>query len=137
MIVITGKWIMQGGDLTDALAVRKSVFGRGADALDDLSQSVVVYDGAGLPAGAARLYWQEGAFRVDTVGVLEALRGQGYGDLLMRLVIYKAQSHSAKTLILTPTEGTRAFFARYGFSGDGEMALAVDNARLGCGHTAE
>lgn len=133
--MITGKWLTQGESLDLALCVRQAVFGQGLDEQDAMAQSVVVFTDEGQPAGAARLYWRDGAFRTDYLGVAPALRGKGYGDLLMRLVIYKAQSHAASRLVLTPTKDTRAFFARYGFEGDmGDMALSAQRMNLGCGH---
>ena len=133
--MITGRWVVQGGDLTAALEVRNSVFGLGRDDKDDTAQSVVVYTAQGMPAGTARLCYEDGAFVIDRVCVNKSLRHQGYGDLLMRLLLYKAQSHFAKTLRLTPTEDTRTFFAKYGFTGDaGDMTLIGEQINLGCGH---
>lgn len=129
--MVTGKWLEQG-DAGEAVSLREAVFGRGRDATDNIARCVVVYDDSGAPVGAARLFWQGGAFRVDLVGVLQEHRGRGYGDLLMRLAIYKAVSHGAKTLLITPTDETRGFFTRYGFIGESEMALPLDEKGIGC-----
>lgn len=135
--MVEGKWFAQGADLTVPLQIRTAVFARGADALDALAQQVVVYR-EGTPVGTARLWWQDGAFRLGDVGVLAAERGQGYGDLLVRLLIYKAMSHEARRVTLACGEEMSPFFARYGFAPDtggaaGEMELLTNEQCLGCG----
>ena len=131
--MIEGKWFAQGEELSQALAVRQAVFGRGRDALDDLAQSVVVYR-AGQPVGAARLWYEDGAFRLGDVGVLEAARGMGYGDLLVRLLLYKALTHNASVIALTAPEALEPFFTRYGFAPDGQggMSQRGEDVCLGC-----
>lgn len=117
--MIEGKWFAQGADLTVPLQIRKAVFGTERDALDDEAQQAVVYI-AGRPVGTGRLWWRDGAFWLSDVGVLPEARGQGQGDLLVRLMIFKAMTHQATMLrLLSPVE-TEAFFARYGFEAEGE-----------------
>jgi len=50
------------------------------------------------------------------VGVLLEERGRGYGDLLVRLLLYKAANHGAKHVKLVCPAGLLPFFARYGFA---------------------
>ena len=113
--MIQGKWFPQGSELTAPLAIRQAVFSRGQDARDSLAQQVVVYQD-GVPAGSARLWWEEGAFHLGDVGVLEAERGKGLGDLLVRLLLFKAVSHYASQVELETPPETAPFFARYGFA---------------------
>ena len=40
-----GKWFPTGSDVSQPLAIRRAVFGRGRDALDDWAQQVTVYAG--------------------------------------------------------------------------------------------
>jgi len=136
--VVEGKWFPQGADIREALAIREAVFGRGRDALDDGARQVVVYR-EGAPVGAARLWWRDGGFYAGDVGVLPEARGQGYGDLLVRLLLYKALSHNAKSVSLVCPAQTAGFFARYGFAaqdgGDPQtMRVQAGDIRLGCGH---
>ena len=42
-MMIQGKWFPQGSDLSEALSVRRAVFGRDQDPLDAEAQNVVVY----------------------------------------------------------------------------------------------
>lgn len=138
--MIEGKWFPQGSDIGQALGIRQAVFGRGRDALDDEAQQVVVYR-EGRPVGAARLWWSDGGFFAGDVGVLPEERGAGYGDLLVRLLLYKALSHNAASVSLVCPAAFTPFFERYGFAvfqpGDpAAMRVTADQISLGCGHCA-
>ena len=119
--MVQGKWFPTGSDLSQPLAVRQAVFGRGRDALDDWAQQVAVYAGA-EPVG--------------DVGVRPDRRGKGYGDLLVRLLLFKALSHGARFIRLEAPSEAVAFFARYGFreercrDGQTIMGLAAADVRL-------
>lgn len=113
--MIEGKWFAQGTDISVPLAIRETVFGFGRDAQDEVSQQVVVYR-EGEPVGTARLWWEAGAFQIGTLGVLPEARGAGYGDLLIRLALFKALTHHATRVELVAAPETEAFFVRYGFA---------------------
>ncbi len=137
--MVQGKWFPVGNDISEALSVRRAVFGTAADPLDSMAQQVVVYR-EGKPVGSARLWWADGAFRLDKLGVLAEERGKGYGDLLLRLLLFKALTHSAGRIALETPEETRPFFAKYGFLADGEenglvaMHILGENVQLShCG----
>lgn len=137
--MVQGKWFPVGNDISEALSVRRAVFGTAADPLDNMAQQVVVYR-EGKPVGSARLWWADGAFRLDKLGVLAEERGKGYGDLLLRLLLFKALTHSAGRIALETPEETRPFFAKYGFLADGEenglvaMHILGENVQLShCG----
>ncbi len=144
--MVQGKWFPMGSDLTLPVSLRHSVFGRGRDALDDQAWQVVVYQGD-LPVGSARLWWEDGAFRLGDAGVLAAYRGQGFGDLLVRLLLFKALTHGAASVRLSAPAAVAPFFAKYGFQADGggdpvAMSIRGQDVRLshcggnceGCGH---
>lgn len=137
--MVQGKWFPMGSDISEALWVRQAVFARGEDELDPMAHQVVVYR-EGKPVGSARLYWADGAFRLDQLGVLPQERNKGYGDLLIRLLLFKALTHSASLIALDTPDETRAFFAKYGFQEDGgqdgltRMHILGDNVQLShCG----
>ena len=111
--MIQGKWFPQGADLADALSVRRAVFGRGEDGLDPEAWNVVVYLD-GQPAGAGRIWWREGSFWLGDIGVLPALRGKKLGDLVLRLLLFKAQSHAAREVRLRTSPEVEGFFSRLG-----------------------
>ena len=111
--MVQGKWFAPGSDLSGLLPVRESVFGRGADDLDALSWNILVYQD-NVPAATGRIWWQDGAFRLGGIAVLESFRGQRLGDLVLRLLLYKAQSHAAREVRLSCSRSVSGFFSRLG-----------------------
>ena len=93
--MIEGKWFAPGTDLSQPLALRRLILNQEADALDPMAWNVVVYR-EGQPAATGRIWWQEGAFWIGSIAVLPAYRRQQLGDLTLRLLLFKAQSHSAR-----------------------------------------
>jgi ElaA protein len=140
--MVQGKWFPQGSDIAVPLALRREIFARGRDALDEEAQQVLVYDGE-TPVGTARLWWKEGAFCLGELGVVSQHRGKGFGDLLTRLALYKVLVHQGRQVRLTAPLEVVSFFARYGFAPDGEdgreggmvsMSLRAEDIRLeACG----
>ena len=112
--MIQGKWFPQGADLSDVISVRQVVFGQGKDELDAEAQNAVVYLND-VPAACGRLWWQEGSFWLGEIGVLPEHRSKKLGDLVLRLLLFKAQNHFAKEVRLRTRPETEGFFARLGF----------------------
>lgn len=117
--MVEGKWFAPGSEAPEAFSIREKVFGRGQDHLDDEAWNVVVWH-EGQPAATGRLWWSEGAFCVGDLAVLPELRGRRLGDLTLRLLLFKAESHAARMIRLIATDDTAAFFARLGFAPEGE-----------------
>ena len=108
--MVQGKWFAPGEDLSaGVLPVRRSVFGRGSDSLDSRSWNVLVYQDA-VPAAAGRIWWEDGAFWLGDIGVKESC----LGDLTLRLLLFKAQSHAAREVRLRCPRGLTGFFSRLG-----------------------
>ena len=95
--MIEGKWFAPGTDLSQPLALRRLILNQEADALDPMAWNVVVYR-EGQPAATGRIWWQDGAFWIGSIAVLPAYRRQQLGDLTLRLLLFKAQSHSARRI---------------------------------------
>ncbi len=140
--MVQGRWYVMGSDISLPVSLRQRVFGRGEDGLDPMSQQVVVLEGD-TGVGAARLWWADGAFWLGDVGVVEEKRGKGYGDLLVRLLLFKALTHSASEIRLQSPKETEGFFAKYGFESHGEwMSIRGEDVQLShcggncaeCGH---
>lgn len=111
--MIQGKWFSPGSDLSELLPVRSSVFSQGLDDLDSLSWNVLVYQDS-VPVATGRIWWNEGAYFIGDICVLEAFRRQRLGDLVLRLLLYKAQSHAAKEVRLSCPRELTGFFSRLG-----------------------
>ena len=145
--MVQGRWYPGGSDITLPLQLRMSVFGRGKDAIDAYAQQAVIFEND-VAVAAARLWWQDGAFVIGDIGVLEEKRGRGFGDLLVRLTLYKALTHAASVIRLECPADVESFFAQYGFVTDSrtenlvQMSILGENVQLShcggncaeCGH---
>lgn len=140
--MIQGKWFAPGEDLSSGvLPVRMSVFNRGGDDLDAVSWNALVFQD-GIPSASGRIWWEDGAFRLGDIGVLKSCRGQRLGDLVLRLLLFKAQNHAAKEVRLQCPPELTGFFSRLGLkeivvsdSGLVEMMIPGDDIDLdSCRH---
>ena len=134
--MIQGKWFAPGEDLAaEVLPVRREVFGVSGSATDPEGWNTLVYMD-GRPAASGRIWWSEDAFWLGEIGVLPALRGRRLGDLVLRLLLFKAQAHSAREIRLRCPEDTAGFFSRLGFlpvrreSGSVEMMIRGEDVSL-------
>ena len=133
--MVQGKWFAPGEDISPLIPVRESVFSRAADDLDPLSWHALIYED-GIPCASGRIWYRDGVYWLGDIGVLESRRGRKLGDLTLRLLLYKAQSHAASEVRLRCPAGTEGFFTRLGFRGcasspDGtEMTISGDRIDL-------
>ena len=112
--MIQGKWFAPGENLPEeVLSVRREVFGNPGQTVDPKGWNTLVYLDD-MPAASGRIWWEEGAFWLGEIGVLSSLRGRRLGDLVLRLLLFKAQSHAAREVRLSSPEETQGFFARLG-----------------------
>ena len=134
--MIQGKWFAPGEDLSaEVLPVRREVFGVSGSPTDPEGWNTLVYMD-GRPAASGRIWWSEDAFWLGEIGVVPALRGRHLGDLVLRLLLFKAQTHSAREIRLRCPVATEGFFSRLGFrpvsreSGSVEMMIRGDDVSL-------
>lgn len=121
--MIQGKWIPPGQPIDEALRLREAVFveeqGFSAalerDDKDALSWHVVLYL-EDVPAATGRIYYAEGAYWLGRLCVIKSARGQGLGDLLMRMLLDKAKRHFAPRVCLGAQVQAMPFYAKYGFA---------------------
>ncbi len=113
----------------DALAVRQAVFvdEQGfspeleQDEYDAVSRHVVVYNHDGRPAACGRLVpLEDGGVRLGRIAVLQQARGQGLGDLVMRLLLRAGLDAGRPHFLIDSQADKVGFYARYGFEPCGE-----------------
>lgn len=121
--MIRGKFLTSMEDVSACLALRAEVFGQREGARDEYDRMAVyalVFDEQNRPGGAGRLYiGDDSRFTIDRVGVREEMRGGGLGDLLMRMLLYRALELNCPGVQLTCPVDKAGFFARYGLSARG------------------
>lgn len=126
MYMVQGKWFAPGESLPDeVLSIRREVFGNPGLAFDPEGWNTLVYLDD-KPAASGRIWWEEGAFWLGEICVLPSLRGRRLGDLVLRLLLFKAQSHAAREVRLHCPEETRGFFTRLGFRPVSREACMVE-----------
>lgn len=133
--MIRGRYLTSMDDTGAVLALRSAVFGQGPDDADRMAVYAIALDREGQPAGAGRLYIDQGdQFRLDMLGVLREKRRQGLGDLLVRMLLQRALDLNAPQIVLDAPEELTGFFARYGFAlavGGGMVATPQSIDRCG------
>ncbi len=114
-----GKYLYSNQDCEQVYQIRKTVpeFSCGRDIDDELAIYAIAFDENDIPAGAGRLRIDgENHFRIDYLGVIPERRRRYIGDLLTRMLLFKAQDlHAVSVHALVPVDLLR-FFARYGFT---------------------
>ncbi len=127
--MIMSRWISGGDDISDALAIRETVFvdeqgfsqALERDEKDDIAQHLILSED-GQPVGCARMFAERpGVIRVGRICILKPYRGQGYGDLIMRLLIDRALYLEAEEVRLGAQERVRGFYEKYGFIKIGDV----------------
>jgi len=120
--MIRGKFLTSADDAHPVLDVRARACGRGADCHDKMAVYALAFDEMDAPSGAGRLYLDQDRFVIGCVGVLPEARGKGLGDLVMRMLLYRAQELNAPEVYALARPGDEGFYARYGFQSIGEEA---------------
>ncbi|CAK7052568.1 MAG: hypothetical protein DELT_03011 [Desulfovibrio sp.] len=123
--MITNQWFCGLSD--DVRTIRENVFVREQgfppeeefDVFDDQAMHVVIYDGE-KPVGTGRVYHDGKTFRIGRVCVLREERGQGIGDLVMRVLLVKAFGFNPSQVCVDAQVHAKAFYENFGFEQDGE-----------------
>ncbi|MDD2649030.1 MAG: GNAT family N-acetyltransferase [Eubacteriales bacterium] len=132
--MVSGKMFAPGVPSPEADGISLSVFGKiGADALSPAEKASlwrgVIYDDGDKPVASGDI-WYDGDFVIGSLCVLKTERRKGYGDLLVRLLLYKAQTHFAKKVRLDATPETVSFFARYGFCATSGTQMEIEGSKI-------
>ena len=123
--MIRGKYLTSSDDVSQVLALRGDVaraegLQSGEDCHDRMAVYALVFDEDGAPAGSGRLYLDEDRFVIGCVGVMPDRRKKGLGDLIMRMLIFRAQELNAPAVYALIRPGEEMFYAHYGFKPSGE-----------------
>ncbi len=122
--MIQGRFIPQGGDLSDAKQVRQAVFIEEQqippeleyDDWDAKAVHAVAYDENGLPVATGRLLLEEdGSFHIGRVAVRRECRKKGYGDFVVRMLLDRAFQCGAKEVCILAQTTAVGFYQTIGF----------------------
>ena len=118
--MIRGKYLNSTDDLSVLFDIRSRVeeFGVGSqpDKHDKMAVYALIFDEQDTPCGCGRLYIDDDShFRIDTLGVLATHRRVHIGDLIARMLLYRAQMLNAGSVYADVPDDVMPFFSRYGF----------------------
>ncbi len=128
--MIRGKFLTSQDDVGAVMDIRRRVFveeqgypaDTDVDTFDKLSVYALAYDENDRPAGTGRLYINaDSRFQIGRVCVLPEARGRGLGDLVARMLLYRALELGADAVCLSAQLPVVGFYARYGFRPCGEV----------------
>jgi predicted GNAT family N-acyltransferase len=128
--MITNKWIENGGDYSDALDIRKTVFvdeqhcpiDIERDQYDKTAIHVVLYEG-NKAVGCGRIIVMKDYFKLGRIAVLKEERGKHYGDMIVRLLLFKSFNMGAPEVRLGSQLQATGFYEKFGFESYGENYL--------------
>ena len=111
-------------DCGEIFALRKRVFvdelglpkETERDALDQMAYYALVFDEQDIPSGTGRLALVDDRFTIGRVCVCAGARGQGLGDLILRMLLVRVQEMEAPEVWVSALTDVAPFYARYGFS---------------------
>ncbi|MGI6153745.1 MAG: GNAT family N-acetyltransferase [Christensenellaceae bacterium] len=125
--MITNKWFNGIENAKGAVDLRREVFVQEQqipeegefDALDSQAMHLVVYDGE-TPVATGRVVHDGKTFRIGRLAVKKDCRGQGFGDLLIKLLLLKVFEFGPSVVRISAQTYAQAFYERYGFRKTGD-----------------
>lgn len=130
--MITNEWITGNRDISVPLAIRREVFideqnvpeDMEYDEFDKQAMHLVIRDGE-RPVACGRVYFDGNTFRIGRCAVRREARGQGIGDLLVKLLLLKAFEFTESAVRTDAQTAAQGFYERYGFVPTGETFMDV------------
>ncbi len=127
--MIRGKFMRSGDEISEIIALREQVFVSEMglppvwvrDEADGMAVFALVYDERDAPGGTGRLTLDDDRFMLGRVCVAEGARGQGLGDLVLRMLLVRAQEMDAPAVFVKAMLSAVPLYQRYGFRAVGEV----------------
>ena len=96
------------------------------DSWDEYALHAVIYADStpqqlGAPVATARLYYDEGHWRVGRVACLQKWRGHGYGDAVTRMLLWRAWEMGAPDVHIHAQIQAQGFYEKIGFQPFGDL----------------
>ncbi len=136
--MIRGKFLLSGDPLCkEVYDIRRRVFVEeygypeeaACDSYDRMAVYALVLDDDGTPSATGRLYIDdEDRFTIGRVCVLKEARGRYMGDLVMRMLLFRAQELNCAAVAVSARLDAVSFYAKYGLSPVGEVYEADGTA---------
>lgn len=117
------EWSLGKSDFAKIEALRREIYvnGRGIakaeefDALDAYAGHVYVCEDTGAPIAAGRIWPRGDALIIDRIAVLPAYDTQPYAELVLRLLLFKAQELPQSSIHFIAEAERFALAERFGF----------------------
>jgi predicted GNAT family N-acyltransferase len=139
-MLIQGKFLVYGDDLTEALQIRRKVFVEEQgipeaiefDGLDVQAIHVLVWEEAppgrdkesGKPdrraVATGRITYDGAVCRIGHIAVLRECRGMGYGDFTVKMLLNKAFTSGIGKVLLDAQALAVGFYQKIGFQSTGQ-----------------
>ncbi|MCE5236612.1 MAG: GNAT family N-acetyltransferase [Clostridiaceae bacterium] len=89
------------------------------DVCDGISAHLFVEDGSGESIAAGRIFPDGESTRIGRICVAPPYRGERYDDLVLRLLLYKAEGLAGGNIVACPRSEEAPFYERFGFRREG------------------
>lgn len=132
-MLIEGKLLSYGSDLTDVYTIRRKVFldemmlpeNIVFDSLDDMSMQVIVYEKAGSTNAVAtgRIFFDGTICEITHVAVLKKFRKKKYGDFTVKMLLNRAFTAGIHQVECISFIETVPFFQSIGFHTVGDEII--------------
>ena len=120
--MISTKWLKGNDDLIDAHTIRAKVFINEQNVPQEVEMDdkdlgafhVVVYNDEKAVA-TGRLLINESEFLIGRIAVLKEERKKGFGDLVVKMLVRKAEDKGAKEVLVHAQMSALKFYEKLGF----------------------
>lgn len=90
------------------------------DSLDNFAEFALLYDN-GVPAGTARLVYNNNGCKIGRIAVLKSFRGKGCGAFIVKQICKKAFDKGAENVFVDAQNYAVPFYQKLGFKINGEQ----------------